>query len=811
MADFDIEQLKTLFENLGDRLERTKGDQLTNTELSKIRNIMSAINKQMSNDAKSGKEPDSKKYIDDFWRRWKSEDPFKNVKTNEDKSGQTIIKQLKDAKTGLNDYSREQNRLGGSFIGNLKGMNDALAQGQRDLKGVFKELKSGGIGGTAGTMLGAVLGKMTDVAMSRADSYREILASGEGTVSSMQDLGRRAAQAGLTVDQFTKAMSNGTQGARALGAIKFADVRKSVVEMSKASGYMGMLPDQITEVTSTYAEILRLQGQSHSLNTSQMADGIMSIVKSSETTAHILGITREDALKAQAELAKDQQLNAVMRAKGIDQNTARSLVTMAEATYGQSGKDRLLDQLTFGQVGPASAQFAAIDPTASGALGRIGDLVNSGAKGSELLSQSAAELKKAGREQFNDKGRTEQFAQLARLNASGMGSVFTDSLGGSALSQDLKSDGTFTRPSDQNQNDEQRAGVGVLQLNQVAQEFAAAKDAMMTAVINPMVDKFGPTLRDVVNPALTDFARGLNETAISLSGQTGLMSTVGAIGVGVAGVLATLATATAAFKTLGAVKGIAGILGGGGPAALGRNAPRGPMDIIRSQRGGLGAAAGAAEGSGGTILKGLMSGGKNVLGKAGSMAKGLGGIRGNALLGSLFEGYDYLAGNKDLSFKNLAKSGLRVAGGTLGGLAGGLAGGGVASAVTGVAGGMAGYKAGDMLGNAIFGADDITKPASARNPKIPTPQGPTTQRSAPANASPSQRGKNTLTMDQMTNRIMDSAQQSAGYLKSIKDQTDKQTDLMREEIAAIRTMSDRLGRLLEDNNKNTKAIADHTA
>ena len=833
MADFDLEQLKTLFENLGDRLDRTKGDQLNSAELSKIRTLLSSLNKQMATEASTATDArDTKYFLDSFWRRWKSEAPLKAIdkvgqNTPSDGGGKTIISQLKDANRGLDDYSGRQNKIGGQFIGNLNTLNQNLAKGNTDLQKAFKTFKDGAIGGAAGGALSAVLGKASAIALERTQNYRDLLSSGEGSVSSMQDLGRRAAAAGLTVDQFTKAMTEGTDGARALGAIKFGEVRKTVVEMSKASGYMGMLPDQITQVTSSYAEILRLQGQTQNTSQDQMASGIMSIVKSSETTSHILGITRDEALKAQAELAKDQQLNAVMRAKGIDAETARSLITTVTETYGQSGKDRLLDQLSFGQAGPSSAQFQAIDPTAGNAIAAIGDKINRGEKGPDLQRQSADILKRSGSELYNNKDQTLQFAQLARLNAGGLGSQITDIIGGSALSQNLKTD-KGNPASDQNQNAEQQAGVGLLQTAQVMQDFKVAGDAAITAVFNPMVDTYGPLLRDTVNPALEKFAQGLTDASIGLSKQTGLMATVGT---GVIGGLAAIAGITTIFKGLAFAKDIRGMFSGANKlSGLGRGAAAAEglgVEGAAAAEGGTLLGGGAAAAEGGTLLGSgaLAAGGTEAAGAgiaglgAGALALGAAGIGVGGLLA--YGGGKQIQNRKNESLFGQGKNekgfiGSRATGYGTSAAGGALAGAAIGSVVP-VIGTAVGAGLGALggLGYAWWnddGAGGAPSANASQNPQSARPRNPLLNqaRSLPGDAT-AVKPKNALSMDQMTQKIMESSDHATMYLKAIKVQSEQHTELLREEIAVMRGMSDRVTRLLEDGNKNTRSIADHSA
>lgn len=110
----------------------------------------------------------------------------------------------------------------------------------------------------------------------------------------------------------------------------------------------------------------------------------------------------------------------------------------------------------------------------------------------------------------------------------------------------------------------------------------------------------------------------------------------------------------------------------------------------------------------------------------GKMTGGLGGIlrHGSLPITAAFEGYDYIAGDRALTTRNLSKSALRV-GGTLGGSMGGaylggmlgagatvetgpgaVAGGGVGAGIGSLIGGAVGYNVADSFAQWLLGNDD---------------------------------------------------------------------------------------------------------
>jgi hypothetical protein len=531
MADFDLEQLKTLFENLGDRLEKTKGDQLSRDELMRIRAVLTRLGGKIDKAGATGKAPNANTLIDELIRGVRKAQTGTSGKAASPGTKTTIIRQeqaRRKADTGGNTILDQLMRKAGKETGEFAGDIDQAGMRVK----TFGERMTGANAalGVAATAASTFANKMLGAGAERVDYYRDLLSSGEGTVSSMQDMGRRAAQAGMTVQQFVEAMTKGTQGARQLGAIKFGDVRKSVLEMSKASGYMGMLPDQITAVTSTYAEILRLQGAGQNRSSEVIAGGILNLVKSSETTAHILGKTRDEALDAQKLAAADYQFNAVADSQGFNTTTANAVREIFKNNFGDTGVQAITDQLTFGQVvNKPAADLLATNPDLQRVLDLSENMLKSGASETDIQVAVARALKTNGALLANNKDQQRQYAQIAQIDGQAIGGALRANLQNRFLSQSNNTDKNFNRATDQNQNEEQRAGVGALQVAETFQKIRVAGDAAITAFFNPMVDTYGPKLRDTVLPAMDAFSNKLTNGAIEASTHTSAMATVGTI------------------------------------------------------------------------------------------------------------------------------------------------------------------------------------------------------------------------------------------------------------------------------------------
>lgn len=825
MADFDIEQLKTLFENLGDRLDKTKGDQLTNTELAKIRTIMSALGRQMDNkDPTKPVEP--KKFIDEFWRQWRTEDPFKEVREQKSVGGQqprgTIIKELQDAQNDIKAYNDELGGYSRTFGQRLDSFSNKLSDGTKKMDGFFSSIKSGGILGGMGALFGGAFDKINGYIDDKAEDYRTLMAS-EGSVGSIQQMNNAANSAAMSTRELALAMDQGSESARKLGAMKWASLTQTLNTSAKLTRELGVSFEGRQDAIAAFVDIAGKQGNLQNLTTRQMASGIEQLVASSDETAHILGMTRKEALEAAKNSAADANLTALIQTMNLNKNALDSALGLAGKQFGDAGQQMLKEFIANGAITTKrSAEIAAINPEMAKLLENIANQVKTG---NAIDARTLGAQANAAADRMRADPRRNMLTRLAIGGSDSLSSGYQEAV------QTFNQGGIFRANLDPNKKADPTAAP-VLDKEMIDREAVAAVNSALDTLANSILTNYGVKIGEMTN-SLINGIRSINDAINGLQKWPSIVSNVG-LGLGaLALTLGAIKMGRNGAALAGLGRGAAGAAGrgaagAGAAGALGRGAPASATDIIRAQRGLPPAGAGGAgTGAGNTILSQLMKGGRGALGSAGGLLKAIPykALGKNALVGGMFEGLDYLTGNKEMSWKNAAKSSLRIGGGAIGGLAGGIFGGGIASAATGVAGGMAGYKAGDLLADAIFGADDIKKPTNAaktpapeqvRKPQQQNPQSAAAQQAtqrnnnAPANATPAQRGRNTMSVDQMTSRIMEHSDRSANHLKVIKDQAEKQTELMREEIAAIRSMNDRLGRLLEEGNKNTRRVADQT-
>ena len=810
MSDLTYEQMKTLFENLQDRLDKTAGDKLSFDELERIRDVLEKTQKAL---ARSQASNNPRAVMDEFFRRWNNSGKGsgtgsasgKGKKKDSDESspGQTYIerkrKERGDAEQEAGERTKKASKESETgikrFSSGVSGLGSHLDRAGTKIAGFVDNLQKGALGGLSGGALGKILGAVDD----RAEGYRSMIASGNGQFRTIAQMSNAVNDAHMSIQELAGAMEK-SQGARMVGAADYAKLTGAVTKQTLATGNMGLNFEQRQEAQQAYLEMMVSQGRMRSLSESDMVSGIKSLVKSSESTANILGLTRSEALKARAEQAANPDLATLLKARGASQATSDSMLDAStDIEKGMGAKyNKMFQQLyATGSVKGEAAELAATDQSAFQMLSKFA----AQAKAGGVIDQKA--LAAAMKNYGNSTAGSKLNETKAMYNTLGAGpESFRDATAAGIRTTQL---GSGEVPEHVN-NDGDKA---MLNAQEALRASASALREGFDTLLNTISREYGPSLLKVVQGTI-DMAGKMQSW---IRGFQAFPEFTSKIGLAIIGVVGLTTVVGGAAKVLGFFRGTIGsilsIFGkGGGAAGAGRGAAgRGAAGAAGAGAAGAGAgaagrtfktralerlrgAAGAAEGAGaGGIARGLMRG----VGK-------------NALIGTAFESLDYLTGAKQLSLKNLAKSGLKVGGGALGGTLGSLLG-----PVGTFAGGAGGYMAGDWLGNKIFGDDDVASKSAAGTPAKPKPVSrPNAQGvNKPASDATGSRGKNALTMDQMSLRIMNAQELAVSHLKSIRENSETLNNLIREEIVMTKTFGERTVRLLEETSKNTRMIADN--
>lgn len=801
MSEINIEQLRVLFENLQDRLDKTQGDKLSQDELEKIRVILA---KQTALLAKQGNKStntndDHRKFLNDFWASWRQQQPLRGMQNRpgtgrqnnpQDRQGGTYIdrKRAEADETTARDTIR-RDRLRGQVentaTNRLKTFSTGVNTATGVVTGFMSQLKQGNLLGALGG--GALGGAIDSMVKDRVTAYRDMIATGEGSFGSMREMNDAVNAAHMTSQELADILKN-SQGARMSGGQNITQAIAQFNKNTNAIANMGLSREQEVEALEAFTDIATKQGMINRLSSDQIANGMQSLVQNTQETAHILGLTRTEALARQKELAADNVLNAVIRGKGLDtQAVDRVLMTMDK--FGPAATKMTQELLANGNItSKKSATYATFSPEVM----KMAENLTARLRNGEKIS--AEEIAKMGQATADKvKADPRNTIQAGMTYADGMSSEVVDAITGRLDAASATFNTKAAAPKLDNAGD--RAELG-------SEEAMRSVASAARQVADSLHESF-KMMHGAQMEHLKDLAIEKSEMA-RIKGRDMQDSNPGDMSKMAIGIMGVLAAVTAIKTGMGAMRfaqGARRIAGRGAARAAGTPRPGRPTPPNARPT-----PAGPGGRTGGTWIGDRLRGASGAAegATAGAVAKGLGKALGkSALIGSLFEAFDYATGQKAISAKNMAKSGLRVAGGALGGLAGG----GVASIATGAAG----YYGGDMLGNYLFGEDDKPKsPTGAQEKPKPIAQQQRAQPGKQGDAT-GQRARNQLTPEQMNQRIMEAQEKATTYLKNLKENSDTQVELMREEIRVMRYTADRQARLLEEGNRNTRSIADHAA
>ena len=159
------------------------------------------------------------------------------------------------------------------------------------------------------TALGFTVGRL----FSYADSFRTLndvgmnfASQSEAGANSMVELARQASNANLSIDQFTKALSENTAVAIAIGTESFAQISKNVRMAAMQFGQYGMTIDQLNEFTGDYLDMQRVTGTLQAMSEAERTKRSNDYLQSLTNLTRVTGLSRKqiaDSLKQQKDEA----------------------------------------------------------------------------------------------------------------------------------------------------------------------------------------------------------------------------------------------------------------------------------------------------------------------------------------------------------------------------------------------------------------------------------------------------------------------------------------------------------------------------
>ena len=774
MADFEHEQLKSLFDRLADRLDKTKGDDQHLAMLDSLRDAITKLQKNLNRPYTGHGQTET--MLQEFIKDW--QETVSDTKSTNARGalGQGSV---------LQQYARDRASMEGDTKARERGtkVTDALNSKFKEVSKNLIDFDKGLDGSVAGltSMLGlsgAASTKIFGAIDDNIQMYRQLRQTGESSVTGIFDMRRAAHAAALSTKQFTDAIINGTDGARLLGAIRFADINKRFRDASASVGRFGMSIDDTIKFQGTYMEMLKDAGVANQMSDGKIAAGMDSLVRSSNITSSILGKTREEVLKERAEAAKDANMALSLRGQGMSPEQIQAIVSQMgdiKASMGVDAARGFRDVVTTGQFQGDNAAFMAKSPEHAQLLMEAGRQARTGKPMdmTALLKQNEEIVKNM------DGTRLQWMGALGSLDGTGFEGVNQMVASGLKTDTDKANDGAEKDP----------AIIQATKFEETMAKMNAAIQSMFTRVIEPLVINHGPKLINFIEKTTNWLEK------MSTSTQ-GLWTVVGTV---TAGFLA-LKLGMAALKFV-IVRSVVGSLGIFSKALRGFGG-RGGAGFGRLLGGMGGRTAGVVAG------RGALAAGGSTLGALGMVGAGvLGvGLSANHVKNNANESF---LGNQEGEggFLSSRAGGYLAAMGT-GAAAGagigamGMGVGAIPGALIGGAVGLGGALIGD-----VWGKDDARK---ARNMVSPdntarAPQGASTSRNS-TQATPSSLSEESQrkSMELVTTRIANLTEAGNGILRQIQTINAAQLDHMRSELAAAREFYSASLRLNEEANRTLR-------
>lgn len=524
MADFELEQLKTLFQNLADRLSNTKGDEYTIAKLALLEKSLNRIAGKIGEhdskaviDSKALANKFSKEFLDELKRIAPSTSPHDGssntgagrnqgpLNIDFDKSTGGAFGKIKQFGSMVSGVSKALQSFGD---GTVKAVNNI-----RSMDGSF-----GGLATAMGVGSGAI-GAFAKVLDDNVNTYRAVQSSAEGSIHGFEDMHQAMLTSISSASEFADAMTKGSDGVRLLGGMDWAKMNQGFRKATAEVGYYAMSVSQMRDAQSAYLDMMKNQGTLFDLNQDDLVKGMTELVKSSKESASILGKNREDTLKQIANQSLDANFQAFLKSSGYDPKQVMQINTLLGSLPDElQGIVKESSQLYGGFSDSDKAQKSAVIQGTD-----MGDFVNQliqgiyskRAGGDNYVRDNLGAFQSAGKNADVARGGT-----AASLNAAGaeqFGFINRMTQAGAMLKPKELAD---EQRKQEDANSKDPGKVAVLSAEVMAKQAAATMDAAINKVFDNSLKQFGPQMLESVH-AIDAWTAKLQESIKALDGIGG--------------------------------------------------------------------------------------------------------------------------------------------------------------------------------------------------------------------------------------------------------------------------------------------------
>lgn len=186
----------------------------------------------------------------------------------------------------------------GSSLSYLDGSSRSLGRAFADVTKSFAGM----------AIIGTVLEGIMDAGEHWVENYREMTEVGQSFNGSMIDMARAAAQAGMPLNDFAAYVKKNAVLMATFGTKDVTGFALKVRKMSRDAGNYGYSIEQMNDLTATWLDIQRLQGNRYAASNTQNIYAVDQMAKRITGLSEAFGVSREEILKNTKALGESGQI-----------------------------------------------------------------------------------------------------------------------------------------------------------------------------------------------------------------------------------------------------------------------------------------------------------------------------------------------------------------------------------------------------------------------------------------------------------------------------------------------------------------------
>jgi hypothetical protein len=525
MSDFDVEQMKTLLMSLGDRLNHTKGDEEMVARLANVEKLL-RITAQKLDKLAGQPQLDTKKLGEDIsgafgdvMRQHRTVDSQDRRRTRDREQagpgGRQMLRMAFDKDDDGKARAKKDDKAVSKFVNETVGFIDGLRRLDGSVAGLAKTIG----------LTGAAFTAVAKYADENIDAYQKLQNSAEGSITSLSGMHAAMQTASMSAAELADAMTKGTDGARLLGATKFAEFNKNIKDATRNVGFYGMSLAEITAAQGGFLETIKNQGTMFQFDAKDMTTSLEKLVVLNDKMAGILGKNRDDMLKKAETESRDADFNAYTNGIGLDPAKAALLPQMMASLGEISPKLKdLVKDLTMGNAPrqDTAQMFSLMTEQQRELITSLADRIQKGNYDEKTLPQIVQTLGDLAKNAPKDGGvmgllgrftGNDQFTALNQMN---------NNLRGTGQAKD--------KVDVEKRTGEDPSTLVMLKMPDLIKTMGATMDAGINKLFDTSLAKIAPSVNNA-ETALQEFAKSLGASIIKSDGlSTSMLSLAGLVG-----------------------------------------------------------------------------------------------------------------------------------------------------------------------------------------------------------------------------------------------------------------------------------------